>query len=515
MACLHLSLVCVAVLCLLFADVNTQSGQKPKVLTRFTCLGRGSGYYADVDTGCQVYHMCDGLGRQFSYKCPNMTLFQQRMLICDHWYMVNCSMSERDYTANLLIGQRDKPFVSDDEMRLRTPRPDILSAPPYNPYYDILREAETKFPVHPGNSIVGVADSISDVDNNDLDSGKQSYRPPTAWATGRKFRSRAKANVNSNIHFGSTRNTDHLDEAASQQPDASFRPTPSTNFTQNRPSVTPPSIELIPPAAPTQETKADSSVEPTEDSVFKFIKRFDPTSPDVHQTAMSKSEIIDLNGQLPAGPANSEEDRTPRKHKNFGNSFNTFQTENDKSFSEGTRFDSVNTKPKAASGAPVTSGNDNGIPEPERVLLPPKVDSAAIASTTVGPPIYYEWKWAVPAFDLIPPKEGNRTNSTNNVHQTRSIQGKSPFSSVTRPEPKTTTPEPSNTEYNISSYFVPDYVFPLDKAHPGYESDDAETSFQVRVARPGRQSFGENPKCPQCHPAYLKEGTCEPCIVKR
>lgn len=49
--------------------------------------------------------MCDGLGRQFSYSCPNTTLFQQRMLICDHWYMVNCSKAESDYTANLLIGQ--------------------------------------------------------------------------------------------------------------------------------------------------------------------------------------------------------------------------------------------------------------------------------------------------------------------------------------------------------------------------------------------------------------------------
>lgn len=48
--------------------------------------------------------MCDGLGRQFSYSCPNTTLFQQRMLICDHWYMVNCSKAESDYAANLLIG---------------------------------------------------------------------------------------------------------------------------------------------------------------------------------------------------------------------------------------------------------------------------------------------------------------------------------------------------------------------------------------------------------------------------
>lgn len=91
--------------------------------TSFTCKNRPAGYYADVETGCQVlfillfqnlctlfipktqvYHMCDGVGRQFSYACPNTTLFQQRMLICDHWYMVNCSRAEDDYAANLLIG---------------------------------------------------------------------------------------------------------------------------------------------------------------------------------------------------------------------------------------------------------------------------------------------------------------------------------------------------------------------------------------------------------------------------
>ncbi|XP_066255921.1 uncharacterized protein js isoform X1 [Euwallacea similis] len=97
------------------------TGQKP---SSFSCDGRTSGYYADVSAGCQVYHMCDGLGRQFSYRCPKNTLFQQRMLICDHWYMVNCSKAEEDYSANLLIGQRGRPFVEDLQFH-RTPRPDL------------------------------------------------------------------------------------------------------------------------------------------------------------------------------------------------------------------------------------------------------------------------------------------------------------------------------------------------------------------------------------------------------
>ena len=82
-------------------DLN---GIKPK--TSFTCRGKESGYYADIETDCQVYHLCDEQGRKFTYECPNTTLFHQRMLICDHWYMVDCSTSEANYEFNRLIGQR-------------------------------------------------------------------------------------------------------------------------------------------------------------------------------------------------------------------------------------------------------------------------------------------------------------------------------------------------------------------------------------------------------------------------
>ncbi|XP_058447342.1 putative mediator of RNA polymerase II transcription subunit 26 [Malaya genurostris] len=136
---LHLLWMVMTVLIVNKARTQQTTLQKSQVLndgsfkfgakTRFSCSGRAAGYYADVETGCQIYHMCDGLGRQFSYSCPNTTLFQQRMLICDHWYMVNCSKAESNYAANLLIGQRDKPFVAEDENEIRTPRPDLLDRP--------------------------------------------------------------------------------------------------------------------------------------------------------------------------------------------------------------------------------------------------------------------------------------------------------------------------------------------------------------------------------------------------
>ncbi|VVC96911.1 unnamed protein product, partial [Leptidea sinapis] len=481
--------------------------------TRFTCGGRPSGYYADVDTGCQVYHMCDGLGRQFSYSCPNTTLFQQRMLVCDHWYMVNCSNSESDYDANLLIGQRDKPFVSEEEMRQRTPRPDILSVPPNNNFYDGLRESESKFSIHPGNSIVGIADSISN--NNDLDSDKQNYRPPSSWSTGVGQRPTApsisvdneddSSNTKTNISPDITDVGTNHDQFGNKRPSTIHTP-----IFENPTNVNLPSKVLLPPLNPSTTTEAypiDIRLKNSQDPVYNFIKRFDPNSPDNLGTSMTKTQILDINKQLPVGQDSSEEDRIERKNKNFGNNINVVKGDKKKTTEEKARFDTVNVKEE-----PISNINPNNVQAPSRELELPKLDfPATTLTTTMGPPIYYQWKWAVPAFDLELPKVANFTNISDSPQPK---PGKRPFSNIPRTTPRTIDLTPSNTEYNISSYFVPDYVFPLDSPHPGYGDEDARTSFQVDVSRPGRSSYGENPKCPHCHPAYVIPGTCEPCIVK-
>ncbi len=44
----------------------------------FTCEGRPYGYYADVQAGCQVFHICLGGGDvKWSFLCPNQTIFNQ------------------------------------------------------------------------------------------------------------------------------------------------------------------------------------------------------------------------------------------------------------------------------------------------------------------------------------------------------------------------------------------------------------------------------------------------------
>ncbi|RZF34889.1 hypothetical protein LSTR_LSTR012886 [Laodelphax striatellus] len=65
--------------------------------TAFSCRSvRAPGYYADLDTDCQVFHICDG-GRKISFLCPNGTIFRQSHLICDWWFRVDCGKSVEQY----------------------------------------------------------------------------------------------------------------------------------------------------------------------------------------------------------------------------------------------------------------------------------------------------------------------------------------------------------------------------------------------------------------------------------
>ncbi|XP_059485213.1 uncharacterized protein LOC132202360 isoform X2 [Neocloeon triangulifer] len=120
--------VCCVLMTILFVIIqaseaqNDQQTTTPKKredeaipVTSFSCKGRVPGYYADLETGCQVYHMCAAGGQKFSYRCPYQTLFQQRMMVCDHWFMVDCKNSHLYFAANERIGVKNQPFIQKDE----------------------------------------------------------------------------------------------------------------------------------------------------------------------------------------------------------------------------------------------------------------------------------------------------------------------------------------------------------------------------------------------------------------
>lgn len=72
-----------------------------------------TGYYADVETRCQVFRVCantDDSGSGFAFLCPNGTLFNQKYFVCD-WYMnVRCEESEDYYSKNEEQGKNTADF---------------------------------------------------------------------------------------------------------------------------------------------------------------------------------------------------------------------------------------------------------------------------------------------------------------------------------------------------------------------------------------------------------------------
>merc|ERR1712128_143415 len=73
--------------------------------TGFGCEGQvDGGYYADPEAECQVFHICanDGAGglSQYSFLCPNGTVFNQNYFICDWWFNFDCSEAEGLYSLN-------------------------------------------------------------------------------------------------------------------------------------------------------------------------------------------------------------------------------------------------------------------------------------------------------------------------------------------------------------------------------------------------------------------------------
>lgn len=84
--------------------------------TNFTCAGKViGGYYADLETSCQMFHVCT-IGQldepmDIKFLCLNGTVFDQETRVCERVDEVDCTKSERFYYLNLeLYGNTMVPF---------------------------------------------------------------------------------------------------------------------------------------------------------------------------------------------------------------------------------------------------------------------------------------------------------------------------------------------------------------------------------------------------------------------
>ncbi|KAK2587901.1 hypothetical protein KPH14_003997 [Odynerus spinipes] len=81
--------------------------------TGFSCERRSRGYYADEVAGCQVFHVCHDI-LVSSFLCPIGSIFSQKLLTCDWWNKVDCSMTRKFIEIN-----RDDYNQEDDDELIR------------------------------------------------------------------------------------------------------------------------------------------------------------------------------------------------------------------------------------------------------------------------------------------------------------------------------------------------------------------------------------------------------------
>ncbi|XP_047526879.1 flocculation protein FLO11-like [Vanessa atalanta] len=91
--------------------------------TNFTCTGKViGGYYADLETSCQMFHVCT-VGQQdepmdIKFLCLNGTVFDQETRVCERVDEVDCTKSEKFYSLNLeLYGSTAPPIIQPDQTK--------------------------------------------------------------------------------------------------------------------------------------------------------------------------------------------------------------------------------------------------------------------------------------------------------------------------------------------------------------------------------------------------------------
>ncbi|CAH1122468.1 unnamed protein product [Ceutorhynchus assimilis] len=100
--------------------------------TNFTCVGKViGGYYADLETNCQMFHVCT-IGQaeepmDIRFLCLNGTVFDQETRVCERIDEVDCSKSEQFYSLNLELYGNSGPILEETpEVPHETEPPSII-----------------------------------------------------------------------------------------------------------------------------------------------------------------------------------------------------------------------------------------------------------------------------------------------------------------------------------------------------------------------------------------------------
>lgn len=81
---------------------------------------------------------------------------------------------------------------------------------------------------------------------------------------------------------------------------------------------------------------------------------------------------------------------------------------------------------------------------------------------------------------------------------------------------KKTTQQPLHNYIELrKTLSIPTFDFPLETdGRSDLTKPEALNSYQLKIPSSAKDAswYGENGACPECHPAFLQPGTCEPCV---
>ncbi|KAF5300102.1 hypothetical protein FQA39_LY11294 [Lamprigera yunnana] len=78
------------------------------------------GYYADVETRCQVFHICANK-EMYDFLCPNGTVFHQHYLVCVWWNQFDCNSAPSLYGINAHIYDYSRDVFSQLQQNVNHP----------------------------------------------------------------------------------------------------------------------------------------------------------------------------------------------------------------------------------------------------------------------------------------------------------------------------------------------------------------------------------------------------------
>lgn len=130
------------------------------------------GYYADEGAGCQVFHVCDGSFLVSSFLCPIGSIFSQKLLTCDWWNKVDCSLTRNYHVTNI---ESHVSEVDDDEiLRKAFEMSRVESAGERIPIETVIEKQAR--PDDRGNQrVFNYGGSSVTERTNDLPTGRESY----------------------------------------------------------------------------------------------------------------------------------------------------------------------------------------------------------------------------------------------------------------------------------------------------------------------------------------------------